>query len=70
LILRLGIPNSRPTPAATSPASTNTIKMFSPGRAVVSLNAEYAPTAMKPPVPSDRSPAYPVRRFRPSAASE
>ena len=31
--------------------------MLSPGKAVVSLNAEYAPTAMKPPVPSDSCPA-------------
>ena len=64
------MPNTRPTPAATSPESKKTRITLTCGKAVVSLKAAYAPTAMNPPVPSDSCPAYPVRRFSPIAASE
>ena len=66
---RLGSPNRMPTPAAKKPEMKKMAMMSSPGHAVVILKAEYAPTAMKPPVPSESWPAKPVSRLSPSAAS-
>ena len=51
------MPKRMPTAAAHSPPKRKTTMMLIPGNAVVSLNAEYAPTAMNPPVPSESWPA-------------
>ena len=65
---KLGSPNTIPTSAAHSPASTNATSSGMPGTRSMKLYAANAPTAMNAAVPSESWPAYPVRRFRPSVA--
>jgi hypothetical protein len=66
---RLGNPNTIPTSAAHTPASTNATRSGIPGTRSMKLYAANAPTAMNAAVPSESWPAYPVRRFKPSVAS-
>ena len=67
---RLGRPNRMPTNAAVPPPSTKLNRIGMPGMRNWKLYAATAPTAMKAAVPSESCPAYPVRIFKPSAASE
>ena len=67
---RLGRPNRMPTSAATTPPPANASSMGIPGMRSTKLYEAKAPTAMNAAVPSESWPAYPVRMFSPSAASE